>query len=350
MVTRARRAKHPNGQANQRGHAMKSWTTGLTAIAAWMLIASVGLAPAGSADAAGYPEKPIALVVPFGAGGGIDLVARIFAGKLQDNLHQPVVVENRTGAGGIIGVTHAAHAKPDGYTLLFMEASTVLAKWTHIKVPFNVETDFTPIAMVATNYLGLFASASLPANNLNELVAYGKANPTKLSVGTPGIGTPHNLAALMFDHGFGVQMVHVSYKGTPPSVNDLVSGQIPLVWAVPVNVMQFVTQGKAKLLAVSLPQRSPAFPDVPTVAEQGLPNFSVTLWLGIAGPAGLPADVTSRLGKAIQQVSALPEVHKRLSALGYILDYRSADKFRQQILADYRKYGEVILEAGIQPK
>ena len=329
---------------------MKSWTTGSSAIAVWILVAFAGLAPAGGAYAAGYPEKPITLIVPFGAGGGIDVVARIFVGKLQENLHQPVVVENRPGAGGIIGINYVAHAKPDGYTLLFMEASTVLAKWLHKKVPFNVETDFTPIAMVATNYLGLFASASLPANNLKELVAYGKANPTKLLVGVPGVGTPHHLAALMFDHGFGVHMAHVSYKGTPPSVNDLVSGQIPLVWAVPVNVMQFVEQGKAKLLAISLPQRSAAFPDAPTVAEQGLPDFSVTLWLGISGPAGLPAEVTRRLGKALQQVSALPEVHKRLSALGYILDYRNAERFRQQILADHRKYGEVILEAGIQPK
>ena len=328
---------------------MKSQAMGLLTIAAWILGASVGLTPAGSARADNYPVRPITLVVPFGSGGGIDIVARIVAEKLQEGLHQPVVVENRAGGGGIVGTSVVAHAKPDGYTLLFIEMSSVLAKWLHKKVPFDVETDFAPVAMVATNYLGLFANTSLPANNLTELIAYSKAHPTKLTVGIPGVGTPHHLAALMFEHGSGLDMVHAAYRGTPPSVTDLVSGQIPLVWAVPINVMPFVAEGKAKLLAVSSPQRLAALPNVPTVAEQGLPDFSVTLWLGIAGPAGTPAEIVSRLSKAIQELTALPDVHKRLSALGYNLDYRSGDKFREQMLGDQRKYGEVIFEAGIQP-
>jgi tripartite-type tricarboxylate transporter receptor subunit TctC len=328
---------------------MKSQARQLSAVAFGMLALSVAIAGAASTRADNYPEKPITLVVPFGSGGGIDLVARIIAEKLQERMHQPVVVENRAGGGGIVGTSVVAHAKPDGYTLLFIEMSSVLAKWLHKKVPFNVETDLTPIAMVATNYLGLFANPSLPANNLTELIAYNRAHPTKLSIGTPGVGTPHHLAALMLNHGSGIELVNVSYRGTPPSVTDLVSGQIPLVWAVPVNVMPFVAQGKAKLLAISSPQRLAELPNVPTVAEQGLPDFSVTLWLGIAGPAGMPAEIVSRLSKAIQGLAELPDVHKRLSALGYNLDYRSPDKFREQMLGDQRKYGEVILEAGIQP-
>ncbi len=328
---------------------MKSRARQLLGVAFQMLALSVGIAVVGSARADNYPKRPITLVVPFGSGGGIDIVARIVAEKLQERMHQSVVVENRAGGGGIVGTSVVAHARPDGYTLLFIEMSSVLAKWLHKKVPFNVETDFAPIAMVATNYLGLFANMSLPANNLTELIAYNKTHPTKLSIGTPGVGTPHHLAALMLNHGSGIDLVNVSYRGTPPSVADLISGRIPLVWAVPVNVMPFVAQHKAKLLAISSPQRLAELSNVPTVAEQGLPTFSVTLWLGIAGPAGTPAEIVSRLSKAIKEVTELPDVHERLSALGYNLDYRSSDKFREQMLSDQRKYGEVILEAGIQP-
>ena len=165
--------------------------------------------------------------------------------------------------------------------------------------------------MVATNYLGLFANASLPVNTLGELIAYGKAHPGKLSVGTPGIGTPHHLAVMMLNHDAGIDITNVAYRGTPPSVTDLISGQIPLVWAVPLNVMPFVAQGKAKLLAVSAPQRLAAYPNTPAVAES-VPGFDVTLWLGIAAPARTPPEVVARLAQAIHDISEQTDVQKRL--------------------------------------
>jgi tripartite-type tricarboxylate transporter receptor subunit TctC len=322
----------------------------LSIIIAFLPIVWATLLSSISAQAEDYPTRPITLVVPFGAGGGIDIVARIFAARLQEQLHQPVVVENRAGAGGIIGTSYVAHATPDGYTLLLIEASSVLAKWLHKDVPFHVTTDFTPVAMVATTYLGLFAGPSLPVTDIEQLVTYSKAHPGKLSVGTPGVGTPHHLAAMMLNRGAGTDITNIPYRGTPASVNDLISGQIPLVWAVPVNVMSFVELGKARLLAVSSPQRLSSLPKVPTIAETVLPGFSVTLWLGIASPAGTPPEIITRLSQAVQKIAEMPDVQNRVSAMGYNLDFRSGDKFREQMLSDHEKYGVVIRDAGIHPK
>jgi tripartite-type tricarboxylate transporter receptor subunit TctC len=316
-------------------------------IAAALLALSVlSLCPP-AAHAAAFPGRTVTLVVPFAAGGGIDIVARIFASKLQEELHRPVVVENRAGGGGIVGTAAVAHAAPDGYKLLVIEASSVLAKWLHKNVPFNVEADFEPIAMVATTSLGLFANAAAPFNTMSELIAFGKAHPGKLAVGTPGIGTPHHLAAMMLNHGAGIDIANVAYRGTPPSVTDLISGQIPLVWAVPLTVMPFVAQGKAKLLALSAPQRLAAFPNTPTVAES-VPGFDVTLWLGFAAPAHTPPAIVAQLAQAIHDISMQTDVRKRLSTLGYADDFRSGAAFREKMLADQKRYGEVIRAARIQ--
>lgn len=328
---------------------MKRYAKRTIIIAACLLAAFALVWSPKISHAADYPARTITLVVPFAAGGGIDIVARIFAGKLQEKLHQPVVVENRIGGGGIVGTAAVAHAAPDGYTLLMIEASSVLAKWLHKEVAFQVESDFAPVAMLATTYLGLFANQSLPVSNVGELIAYSKAHPGKLSVGTPGVGTPHHLAAIMLNHGAGIDITNVAYRGTPPSVTDLVSGQIPLVWAVPITVAPFVAQGKARLLMISAPHRLAAYPEVPSVAES-VPGFDVTLWLGIAAPARTPPEVIARLAQAIHEVSELTDVQKRLSALGYNVDFRSGDKFREQMLADQKKYGDVIRAAGIQPR
>jgi tripartite-type tricarboxylate transporter receptor subunit TctC len=206
------------------------------------------------AQAETYPARPVTLVVPIAAGGAVDTAARIFAEKLQEKLQQSFVVENRTGAGAMIGTGYVAKATPDGYTLLLMESSVVLSKWLHKSVPFDITSDFTPIARVATNPLVLFAHPSLPANDVKELIAYSKANPGKLSVATSGAGTPHHLAVLMLNAAAGIDITHVPYRGTAPALNDLLSGQVPLMWSTPVGVMQFVEQGKAKTLGVTTPQ------------------------------------------------------------------------------------------------
>jgi tripartite-type tricarboxylate transporter receptor subunit TctC len=301
------------------------------------------------AQAQTYPARPVTLVVPIAAGGAVDTAARIFAEKLQEKLQQTFVVENRTGAGAMIGTGYVAKAAPDGYTLLLMESSVVLSKWLHKSVPFDITSDFTPIARVATNPLVLFAHPSLAANDVKELIAYSKANPGKLSVATSGAGTPHHLAVLMLNAAAGIDITHVPYRGTTPALNDLLSGQVPLMWSTPVGVMQFVEQGKVKTLGVTTPQRVAILPHVATLAENAVPGFDLQAWLGIAAPAGAPPDVVARLSQAIREITEMPEVQRRMAAMGQNLDFRNSDEYRERLASDHQKFGAIIRAAGIEP-
>ena len=301
------------------------------------------------AQAQTYPARPVTLVVPIAAGGAVDTAARIFAEKLQEKLQQTFVVENRTGAGAMIGTGYVAKAAPDGYTLLLMESSVVLSKWLHKSVPFDITSDFMPIARVATNPLVLFAHPSLPANDVKELIAYSKANPGKLSVATSGAGTPHHLAVLMLNAAAGIDITHVPYRGTTPALNDLLSGQVPLMWSTPVGVMQFVEQGKAKTLGVTTPQRVAILPHVATLAENAVPGFDLQAWLGIAAPAGAPPEVVARLSQAIREITEMPEVQRRMAAMGQNLDFRNSDEYRERLASDHQKFGAIIRAAGIEP-
>jgi tripartite-type tricarboxylate transporter receptor subunit TctC len=299
--------------------------------------------------AQGYPTRTITLVVPIAAGGAVDSAARILSEKLQDKLQQPVVVENRPGAGSIIGTNFVAKAAPDGHTLLLIEIGAVLAKWLNKTVPFDVTGDFMPIAKVATTPLMLFAHPSVTFHDVKELITYAKANPGKLSIGTPGVGTPHHLAVAWLNTAAKIDITHVPYRGTAPALNDFLGGQIPLMWATPVAVMPFVEQGKAKVLGAATQERLPMLPQVPTVSESGVPGFDIDVWFGIAAPARVSPEVVARMGQAIRQITELPDVQKRMSTLGLNFDFRNSDQFRELIVRDHQKYGTVIREAGIQP-
>src|SRR5258706_14383223 len=296
-----------------------------------------------------YPTPPIPLVVPIAAGGANDTAARIIAEKLQKKLKQSVVVENRPGAGSLIGTNFVAKAAPDGYTLLLMEPGAVLAKWLNKTVPFDVTSDFAPIAMVATSPLVLFAHPSLAVHDVKELIAYSKANPRKLSVGTAGLGTPHHLAAVWLNTAAKIDITHVPYRGVAPALNDLLGGQIPLIWASPVAVMPFVEQGKAKALAVSTLQRDRKLPQVPTISESGVPGFETENWFGVAAPARVRQEIVAQVGQAIREATDLPDVEKRMSTLGLNIDFRNGDQFRDLIVKDHQKYGAIIRTAGLQP-
>jgi tripartite-type tricarboxylate transporter receptor subunit TctC len=297
-----------------------------------------------------YPARPITLVVPVAAGGGVDTAARILSEKLSEKLKQPVVVENRPGAGSMVGASFVAKANPDGYTLLLMEPAAVLAKWMNKAVPYDVTNDFRPIAQIATQPLVLFAHPSLPVNDVKELIAYSKANPGKLSVGTAGVGSPHHLAALWLNTAAKIEIAHVPYRGAAPALNDLLGGQIPLIWALSVAVMPFVEQGKVKALAVSTQQRFPLLPQVPTVAESAVPGFNVDFFYGVAAPAKAQPGVVARVREAIREITELPDVRARMSTLGMSVDFRDSEQFGDLIAADYQKYGVVVREAGIQPQ
>jgi len=285
--------------------------------------------------------------VPIAAGGGMDTIGRAIAEKLQERLKQTVVVENRTGAGGVVGVDYVAKAAPDGRTLLLMDISTVLHKWLHKNVPFDVVEDFVPIAQIATTPILLFASPSLPVNDVKELIAHAKANPGKLSAGTPGIGSPHHLALAMLNVAAKIDITHVPYRGTAPALNDLLGGQIPMIWATPNALVQFVESGKVKALGVASPQRIALLPQVPTIAESALRGFDVGVWFGIAAPARTPRELTARVESELAEITRLPDLQKRLTALGYDLAFASGDRFRDLIATDHKRYGTVIREAGI---
>lgn len=295
-----------------------------------------------------YPARPITLVAPIAAGGGVDTAASIVAEKLAEYLRQSVVVENRPGAGSVIGTSFVAKAPRDGYTLLLMEPGAVLARWLSKTVPFDVTGDFSPIAMVAVSSLVLFAHPSLGFHDLSGLIAFSKANPRKLSVGTPGVGTPHHLAAAWLNAAAMIDITHVPYRGSAPALNDLLGGQIPLIWATPVAVMPFVAQDKVRVLAVSTRQRDPLLAQVPTVSESGVPGFDITIWFGVVAPAGVPSEVVARVGEAVRAAAELPDVQRRMSTLGYTVDYRNGDRFREMIMSEHDKYGRIIREAGIQ--
>jgi tripartite-type tricarboxylate transporter receptor subunit TctC len=315
------------------------------------LAAGTAVLPAVSriAQAQTYPSRPITLVVPIAAGGAVDTAARIIAEKLQEKLQESVVVENRPGAGSLIGTNFVAKAAPDGYTLLLMEPGAVLAKWLNKSVPFDVSSDFSPIAMVATSPLVLFAHPSVAFRDVKELITYSKANPRKLSVGTPGVGTPHHLAAAWLNTAAKIDITHVPYRGAAPALNDLLGGQIPLIWASPVAVLPYVEQGKVRMLGVSTQQRDRMLPQVPTISESGVPGFDTENWFGVAAPAKVSSEVIARVGQAIRKATDLPDLQRRMSMLGFNLDFRNSDQFRELIVRDHQKYGAIIREAGIQP-
>jgi tripartite-type tricarboxylate transporter receptor subunit TctC len=313
------------------------------------IAAAVAASASCPASAQGYPARTVTLVAPIAAGGAVDTAARILAEKLQERLKQPFVVENRTGAGGLIGTASVAKAAPDGYTLLLMEPSAALAKWLHKTVGFDVLADLAPIALIATTPLVLFARPELPANDVKELIAYGKANPGKLAVGTPGTGSPHQVAALMLDAAAGFAIPQVAYRGSAPALSDLLGGQIPLIWATPIAVLPFIEQGKVKALGVSTPQRIAVLPGVPTIAENAVPGFAIEAWLGIAAPAGVPSEGVTRVSEASAVITALPDVAQRMAPLGFSIDYRGSEPFRAFIAAEHQRYGAVLRAAGIEP-
>jgi tripartite-type tricarboxylate transporter receptor subunit TctC len=259
------------------------------------------------------------------------------------------VVENRPAGGGMVGADSVAKAAPDGQTLLLMETSAVLHKWLHKTVPYDVVTDFAPIARVATSPMILFAQPSFGPNNARELIALAKAQPGKLSVGTPGIGTPHHLAMLMLNALARIDIVNVPYRGAALVLNDVLAGQIPLGWAAPTAVMPHVATGKIKVLAVASGQRVGSLPEVPTIAEGGVPGFDLDIWFGVAAPAKTPPDILARLGKEIAEICQQPDVKERIAKVGLSIAYLDSSKFRQQIRADHERFGKIIRDAGIVP-
>jgi tripartite-type tricarboxylate transporter receptor subunit TctC len=310
----------------------------------------VSLIPLQRAAAAVELPRRIVVVVPFGAGSGIDFAGRLIADKLSKRLQLTVVVENRAGAGGMTGAEYVARAQPDGGTLLLMDSATVLQKWLHKDVPFNVLTDFAPVAKMTNSTLLLCAQASFQCNNIRELVALARSEPGKLSAGTSGIGSPHHLDLLLFNSLAHINIVNVTYRSSLAAVNDLLGGQIPLAWSGLTAVGGHIKAGKLKALGSASEQRDPNAPNVPTFGEQGVPGVVVNNWFGIAAPAKTPSDVVANLAKELSVVAEDPDFAQRLKAGAFQATYLDPAQFRTVIRNDSEHFGKLIRDAGIVPQ
>ncbi|MFC5521066.1 Bug family tripartite tricarboxylate transporter substrate binding protein [Polaromonas jejuensis] len=312
------------------------------------LIAS-SLLFAGLACAAGYPERPVTLVAPYPAGGAADVLARILAGKLEEQLGRPVIVDNKPGAGTAIGAAAVANAKPDGYTLLISSNSTfTLNPALQAKLSYDPVKGFEPIGMVGTVALALLANSSVAATSVPQLVAAAKANPDKFVYGSFGNGTSSNFAGAMFNAATGLKMMHVPYKGSAPLMTDLIGGQIPLSFDTVVAAMSQLKSGKIKVLAVTTAKRSALLPDVPTVAEAGYPGFEMNAWLALVTPHGLQPDVKARLDKALATLMASPDTQNKMKAAGFEPGYHAIADWPVMVSAEITRMRGIAERAQIR--
>jgi tripartite-type tricarboxylate transporter receptor subunit TctC len=305
-------------------------------------------APLAAADtAAQYPSKPIHLVVPFPPGGTTDILARDVAQKLSETWHQQVIVENRPGAGGNIGADLVAKAAPDGYTLVMGTVGThAINPSLYKKMPYDHVKDFAPVILVAGVPNVLVVNPSLPVHSVQELIAYAKANPGKLNFASSGNGTSIHLSGELFKAMTGVQMTHVPYKGSAPALTDLMGGQVQLMFDNLPSSLGFIKAGKLRALAVTSAARSATLPDLPTIAESGLPGFEASSWFGVLAPAGTPRDVVQKLNHAIAAWLATDDAKQRLLAQGAIAAGGSPESFAKHIDAETTKWAKVVAESG----
>jgi tripartite-type tricarboxylate transporter receptor subunit TctC len=302
------------------------------------------------ATAAPALPRHIVLVVAFGPGSGIDFAGRLIAEKLSKRLELPVVVENRPGAGGMTGAEFVTQAQPDGGTLLLMDSATVLQKWLHKDVPYNVLTDFAPVAKMTNSTLLLCAGASFQCNSIKELVALARSEPSRLSAGTSGVGSPHHLDLLLFNSLAHINIVNVTYRSSLAAVNDLLGGQIPLAWSGLTAVRGHIQAGTLKALGSASDHREPQLPNVPTFAEQGVPGVVVNNWFGIAAPANTPSTIVTGLTRDLAAVAQDPDFAARLKTGGFDATYLDPQQFGTEIHDDYDRFGKLIRDAGIVPQ
>lgn len=316
-------------------------------IAALLAAACAVLAPA-QATAQKFPEKPIRFIVPFPPGGGNDILARVLAPKMSESLGQPVVIDNRAGAGGNIGTDLAAKSAPDGYTIVIASNQVTMNPALYAKLPFDIEKDFAAVALAASVPMVLAVHPSVPANNVRDLIALAKANPGKYNHSTPGAGTPQHIAFEVFNHAAGINITHVPYKGTGPAIADLIAGQVQAAFGTMASLDQHVKAGKLRALAVATPRRSQAMPNVPTVAESALPGFDVSLWYSILAPAGTPAPILARLSAEVSRALAMPDVRDRLVAQGFEISYLGPEQMNALMKRDIARWGKALREIGIK--
>ena len=298
--------------------------------------------------AADYPSRPIRLIVPQAPGSASDNVARIVATQLTQQLGQQVVVDNRPGGRFAIGMGLTARAAPDGYTLGYAPVGAVaISPNMFRKPPYDVLKDFQPVALIATNQMLLAASPKHPFKTVREVIDYAKQNPGKLLNASSASGSPGHVGCELFKIMAGVKIVHVPYKGGAPAILDLISGQVHLMMESLNSITPHAKAGRVRGLGVTGKTRSPAVPDIPTIAEAGVPGYEATTWSGVVAPAGLPKAILARVNREINQAIAAPAVRDRLAAIGANPTPLTPEEFAELLRKDYRKWGDVVRRAGV---
>jgi len=314
-----------------------------------LLLAACGFALVCGAFAQAYPARPVTFIVPFPPGGGTDITARIVAGKLSEKWGQSVVVENRAGAAGLLGADAVAKARPDGYTLLIGNVGTQsINPSLYPKLPYNADSAFAPITLICELPFVLLASPAFAPNSVKELVAYARSQPDKVTFASSGSGGSPHLTAEIFQVATGVRMVHVPYKGGGPAMTDLMAGHVNLLFASVLESSGHIKAGKLKGLAVTHAMRSPALPEVPTLAEAGVGNAESGSWIALLAPAGTPASIIERIAADTRTVMAAADSREKLISQGGVPQAGTPAQLQALIDADSARYGRIIREKGLK--
>lgn len=315
----------------------------LFAVLAWP-----GALPSLASEA--YPEKPIRLVVPLGAGGANDTVARLLAQKMSEGLGKAVVVENRPGGATNIGTEHVVRSTPDGYTLLFTNSSSVANVTLYPKLPFKFQKDIAPITLVGTTPMMLVVHPSLSVNSVKDLIALAKRKPGELTYASAGIAGPTHLAGALFESMANVVLLHVPYKGGGQAIANVIAGQISMSFSGPVTALQHVKAGRVRPLGVSSAKRLSIAPEVPTIAEAGVPGYELVGWFGLFAPAGTPQDIITRLNAEATKALMQPDVRNRLTSLGTEVIGSSPEELAEFVGRDIDRHARIIKSASIKPE
>ena len=297
---------------------------------------------------ADYPDRSVKIVVPFAPGGGTDLIARVLADFMTKDLGQPVIIENKPGAGTIVGTAAVASSAADGYTLVMATFAHAVNPSINSKLPYDTFKAFAPVALVARSFNIVVVNPKLPFKTLRDLIAYAKANPGKLNYGSFGIGTSAHLAGELFKTMAQVDLTHVPYKGAAPAITDLLGGQIQIMFTTVASVASYIEGGQLRALAVTSAQRSPAFPDLPTIAEAGVPGYAAESWYGLYAPAGTPPDVVTRLNASVAKAIRAGTFKKLETHEGLTFSPGTPDEFDRYVKGEAARWHDLVKAAHIQ--
>lgn len=313
-----------------------------------LVLGMLALTSGNASGAQPYPSSPMRIVVPFPPGGGTDILSRLLAQKLNEAFGQPVVVENRAGAGGTVGSAVVAKAPADGHTMLIVPAGYAAYSSLYKQLPFDPARDLAPVSRLAAGPLTLVVHPSLPARSVKELIALAKKQPGDINFGSPGAGTLPHLSAELFASLSGIKMVHIPYRGAGAAVTDVLAGRVPVYFMNILQSLPLIQAGKLRALGVTTPERTPIAPEIPSIAESGLKGFDMTNWYGLMVPAGTPREVIGKLNAEVTRILRLPELKEQLAKGGMTMVASTPEQFREFLERETAKFARIIESAGIK--